>query len=71
MRDKNKLLEIKAKLHIEKLDMGGCNQIAQDVLREAGRAATPIIILKNDCVRARNDDSRKLIVLKLILLRRL
>ena len=39
--------------------------------REAGRVATPIIMLKNDCVRVRFDDSRKLIVLELILLRRL
>ena len=39
--------------------------------REAGRVATPIIMLKNDCVRVRNDDSCKLIVLELILLRRL
>jgi len=34
--------------------------------REAGRVATPIIMLKNDCVRVRYDDSRKLIVLELI-----
>ena len=38
---------------------------------EAGSRRTPIIMLKNDCGRARSDDSCKLIVLELILLRRI